>query len=453
MTEVNSQSKDALINLLFADIVSNIEDGAKKKIDELQSRIDGKIKKLDDVLSGMPITVNLGSVEKPKNEVTHKRFNDILNILQSAKRKEKNIMLVGGAGGGKTHLCKQVADALKLPFYPFSVGLQTTKSDLMGFINATGVYVSSPIRRAFEDGGVLLLDEFDAAHAGVVTILNSLLANQEASFPDKTVQRNEKFICICACNTYGRGANIDYVGRNRLDGATLDRFIVLDVDYDKDLEKTLTRNNTWVSLVDKMRNNIQKQGIKMIVSPRASMDGADLLDAGFSPERVVEMVIYKGCDEDIKKKIMQGVDLTKLEKKKEEKKSLPKPEPEPKKEEKEGLTFSNEYKNCLFLDFDEKQYSYWSENGFKIHHPKWDGSFQIAIGEKGYFTTYLSADFLYVNNTEGSVVDFEERSIMTDGNINHFINSLKKHHGSWVEEKVAVIYKYKGQEELIILGE
>lgn len=453
MTEVNSQSKDALLNLLFADIVSNIEDGAKKKIDELQSRIDGKIKKLDDVLSGMPITVNLGSVEKPKNEVTHKRFHDILNILQSAKRKEKNIMLVGGAGGGKTHLCKQVADALKLPFYPFSVGLQTTKSDLMGFINATGVYVSSPIRRAFEDGGVLLLDEFDAAHAGVVTILNSLLANQEASFPDKTVQRNEKFICICACNTYGRGANIDYVGRNRLDGATLDRFIVLDVDYDKDLEKTLTRNNTWVSLVDKMRNNIQKQGIKMIISPRASMDGADLLDAGFSPERVVEMVIYKGCDEDIKKKIMQGVDLTKLEKKKEEKKSLPKPEQEPKKEETKDLRFDDEHKNCLFLDFDEKQFSYWSEKGFKIHHPRWDGSFQIAIGEKGYYTTYLSSDCLYINNTNGSVVDFEERDIMTDGNINHFINSLKKHHNSWAEENIAVIYKYKGQEELIILGE
>ena len=165
----------------------------------------------------------------------------------------------------------------------------------MGFINAAGVYVSSPIRKAYENGGVLLLDEFDAAHAGVVTILNSLLANGEVSFPDKTVQKNEKFVCICACNTYGKGANIDYIGRNRLDGATLDRFIVLDVDYDKDLEKLLTRNDKWHKVVSEIRDNIQKQGIKMIVSPRASMDGADLLDAGFEPERVLDMVIFKGC--------------------------------------------------------------------------------------------------------------------------------------------------------------
>ena len=453
MTEIQSQNKDQLLNALFGSVVEDIERAAQKRIDDMQGRLESKMQKIDSVLSGMPLTVNLGTLEKPKNEAVHKRFNDILNILQSAKRKEKNIMLVGGAGGGKTHICKQVADALKLEFYPFSVGLQTTKSDLMGFINATGNYISSPIRKAYENGGVLLLDEFDAAHAGVVTILNSLLANGEASFPDKTVNKNEKFICICACNTYGKGANIDYIGRNRLDGATLDRFIVLDVDYDTELEKILTRNNAWHKVVTKIRENIDKQGIKVIVSPRASMDGADLLDAGFEPERVLEMVVFKGCDEDIRKKMMQGVNIEKLKEKREEPKALPPVEKEKKKTETKLVEFQEEDKNCLYIDFDNLNYSFWSAGDGIFKDCQYGGGFVVNIGGEGYYTTYLSNNYLYVNNTKGSIQSFDEPDMIVDDNIQSFISSIEGYHGRWNEERLAIIYKYKGKEAYIRMGE
>ena len=58
-----------------------------------------------------------------------------------------------------------------------------------------------------------------------------------------------------------------------------------------------------------MRDNIVKNGLKMIVSPRASMQGADLLDAGFKIEEVLEMVIYKGISNDVKTKLIQGIDF------------------------------------------------------------------------------------------------------------------------------------------------
>lgn len=219
-------------------------------------------------------------------------------------------MLVGGAGGGKTHLVGTVAEALKLPFYPMSVGLQTTKSDLLGFINATGGYNSSIIRQAYEHGGVLLLDEFDSAHAGVVTILNSLLANGHCSFPDGVITKHKDFICLCACNTYGKGGNVDYVGRNRLDGATLDRFIIVDVDYDDKLEGVLTGNDAWLKIINSIRRNAESKGVKIIISPRASMDGADLLEIGFTTKEVLEMVVFKGCDRDVQTKLLAGVDLS-----------------------------------------------------------------------------------------------------------------------------------------------
>lgn len=280
--------------------------GEAENLKKTMSRIRAEVEEMHATL---PTVVNVGTVETPKTKLVHSQFHTIARIIKSAKRKEKNIMLVGEAGGGKTLLAKSIADAIKKEFYPFSVGLQTTKSDLLGFINAHGTYMPSIIRQAYEHGGILLLDEFDCAHAGVVTILNSLLANGHCSFPDGVVNKHPDFICLCACNTYGRGATTDYVGRNRLDAATLDRFIFVPVDYDLALEERLTRNEQWLKIVRKIRINITEQGIKHIVSPRASMDGADLLDEGFGLDEVLDLVVFKGVEDSIKSRMLKGVDL------------------------------------------------------------------------------------------------------------------------------------------------
>lgn len=307
---------ELLLESSFGDVESkvnekldNLNTSFEAKIDGLKTELQEKIKTLECISQDTPLQINIGTVEMPKKKLVHSQFLKVLNILKSQKRIQKNIMMVGEAGSGKTQLACDIAEALKLKFYPMSVGLQTTKSDLLGFINAHGEYITSPVREAFEKGGVLLLDEFDSTHAGVVTIINSLLANGHCSFPDKIIEKHKDFICLVACNTYGHGANIDYVGRNRLDGATLDRFIVVDVGYDKKLETSLTANKHWHKIIEQIRKNVQKQGIKLIVSPRASMNGADLLDAGFSYDEVLDMCIFKGADVDVRTKCMEGVSL------------------------------------------------------------------------------------------------------------------------------------------------
>lgn len=317
-----ADTKQKFTELLIQQTLEEIEQSVAKqlsdthtsfiaKLDGLKVSLNSRIDDISTIIEQKPFKVNFGTVESPKLEMTHKQFKTVIDILKSQKRNPKNIMLVGEAGSGKTHLACNVADALGLKFYPMSVGLQTTKSDLLGFINAHGQYVTSPLREAFEKGGVLLLDEFDTAHAGVVTIINSLLANGHCSFPDKIVEKHDNFICLVACNTYGHGANVDYVGRNKLDGATLDRFITVHVGYDEQLEENLTGNKQWIDIIKKIRENIAKQGIKMIISPRASMNGADLLDAGFKIEDVLDMVVFKGADLDTRTKVMEGIDITK----------------------------------------------------------------------------------------------------------------------------------------------
>lgn len=318
----------SLVDKSLKEVDKKAEEQVKNKLQSVEKTIDLKIKEikkkqvqLDDYISSLvadkPLVITLRKPIKPKKELVHPAFGKVVKILSSAKRKEKNIMFVGPAGSGKTHLAGCVAEALQLQFYPMSVGFQTTKSDLLGFVNAQGNYVTTPVREAYEKGGLLLLDEFDAAHAGVVTILNSLLANGHCSFADKIVTKHPDFVCVCACNTYGKGATMEYIGRNRLDAATLDRFIVVEVGYNKELEKALTNNPKWFDIINKVRENINQEKIKITVSPRALMDGADLLDQGFSPTEVLDMVVFKGVEEDVKAKALKGVKLDSVSKRKE----------------------------------------------------------------------------------------------------------------------------------------
>ena len=232
----------------------------------------------------------------------HYAFKKILNAV--AQR--VHLMLVGAAGSGKTTCAHNVADALGLKFYAMSVGQQTTKSDIFGFVDAHSNYKRTQFRDAFENGGVFLFDEIDAGNAGVLTAINAALANGTCAFPDGMVKRNDDFVCIAAGNTFGRGADRQYVGRQQLDAATLDRFAVIDFDYDEELELEISGNRNWTRQVQKMRANAMANNLRVVISPRASINGAKLLAAGFTESEVKEMIVFKGIGQNERNIIENG---------------------------------------------------------------------------------------------------------------------------------------------------
>lgn len=223
----------------------------------------------------------------------HYAFKKILNAVSQ----RVHLMLVGAAGSGKTTCAHNVADALGLKFYAMSVGQQTTKSDIFGFVDAHSNYKRTQFRDAFENGGVFLFDEIDAGNAGVLTAINAALANGTCAFPDGMVKRSDDFVCIAAGNTFGRGADRQYVGRQQLDAATLDRFAVIDFDYDEELELEISGNRNWTRQVQRMRANAMANNLRVVISPRASINGAKLLAAGFTESEVKEMIVFKGIGE------------------------------------------------------------------------------------------------------------------------------------------------------------
>lgn len=216
------------------------------------------------------------------------------------------ILLVGSAGTGKTHAAEQVATALGVPFYAISIGAQTSKSDIMGYMSATGSYISTSFRQAFEHGGVLLFDELDAGNANVLTQMNGALSSDYCAFPDsaKMVKKHPDFIFIGTANTFGLGASRQYVGRNQLDAATLDRFATCSFDIDEKLEYLLSgasssdTANRWLSTVRKVRSYVESEGIRALVTPRATYKGATMLDAGMEFDFVLNSTILSGMSTD-----------------------------------------------------------------------------------------------------------------------------------------------------------
>lgn len=265
-----------------------------------------------DILDAVKATVeDRGSlkIERPNGEkikiegLSHATLPSLLKICAARLPS----MLVGSAGSGKTTAAEQVAIALGLPFYAVSVGAQTSKSDLIGYMSASGQYVSTMFRQAYEHGGVFVCDEIDAGNANVLIILNSALAGQWCAFPDGMVKRHPDFVFVGTANTFGTGANRQYVGRNQLDSATLDRFVSLDWDIDTKLEaamvKGFSQGARWHAAVKAARALVESRGYRVVVSPRATMKGAVLLEQGFSVGEVINMTLLPTAAADQKEAI------------------------------------------------------------------------------------------------------------------------------------------------------
>ena len=214
------------------------------------------------------------------------------------------IMLVGPAGCGKTSICEHVAQALSLPFYVTSTINDT--HELTGFLDGYGKYHTTPFRKAFETGGVWVADEIDAWDAAALLAANSALANGFSTFPDvsQPIFKHQNFRMIATANTFGSGASRVYVGRNELDAASLDRFAVVDVEYDLTLEQQFSRgNDRWLNYVWKTRKSVEEKKIRHVVSSRAIINGAIALEAGVSWKDVEEIYLFKGMSETDRKKI------------------------------------------------------------------------------------------------------------------------------------------------------
>lgn len=247
----------------------------KKSIEEhnLEDSIDDKLEekfneKLEEYTSKIQVPVvhiiklNDTVLGQTKGGFYHERFEQILSQVQL----DEPIMLIGPAGSGKNVAVSQVADALGQHMYYTNNASNEFK--LTGFIDAGGNYRDTEFYKAFKNGGIFFLDEIDNSDPSALIVINSALANGYMAFPHETIDRHPDFRIIVAANTWGKGADLQYVGRNALDGATLDRFDNIFFDYDSNLERALYPNDEVLQFMWAFRNAVYQSKIPHIVSTR-----------------------------------------------------------------------------------------------------------------------------------------------------------------------------------------
>lgn len=242
-------------------------------------------------------------------ERVHEKFAEILDL--AAQHME--ILMIGPAGCGKSHLAEQIAKALGLRFGSISCSAGMSEGQITGRLIPTGdggrfEYRRSQFVEFYEEGGVFLLDEIDAADANVLLVINQALANGHLPVPNRITnpqaKRHPDFVLIAAANTFGNGANRMYVGRNQLDESTLDRFRIGQVvmDYDRELEKSILSDSVLLAGLWSIRRKAADCQLRRVVSTRFIAKAATMKAAGWTSEKIIGQLVC-GWTQDERSKV------------------------------------------------------------------------------------------------------------------------------------------------------
>lgn len=235
----------------------------------------------------------------------HPLFERVLKLsVEASRRKKLGVLLVGPAGCGKTHLCEQVAKALGDNYAAIHGSAGASESALTGWLLPSDggkfEYVPAPFVTGYEQGKTTFcLDEIDAFDANMLLVANGAIANGHMHIAHRrdnpVVTRGDGFKIIATANTFGTGANPMYAGRNALDAATLDRFIVVEIDYDRELESNIAAANgmteTQRDEIWRLRDKVRNAGLRRAVSTRAFEKCAIMLAAGDTWQRSMETLV------------------------------------------------------------------------------------------------------------------------------------------------------------------
>lgn len=264
---------------------------AKLSVDAMIQFAKPQIDKyISDTYGALPKIIEVKS-DNGKNKVTgatHKEFETILKLVNA----DIPVFLTGPAGCGKNVICKQVAEALGKEFY-FSNAV-TQEYKITGFIDANGTFHETQFYKAFTQGGIFMLDEIDASVPEVLVILNAAIANRYFDFPNGRVQAHKDFRIVAAGNTFGTGADAEYTGRYQLDTSSLDRFAIVEINYDTNIEMAIARGAVdIVDFVHAFRKAVKAADMRYTVSYRAIERLASLRSV-FDVKKAISLAIVRG---------------------------------------------------------------------------------------------------------------------------------------------------------------
>jgi MoxR-like ATPase len=284
-----------IANTNGAAIEQKIMDNCKEQVrDFIKSEYGAIERKIITVIDGQP---------KKLDGVQHEKFETVVKFVAN----DEPVYLAGDAGTGKNVLCKQVAKALDLDFY--FTNCVTQEYQLTGFTDAMGKFHETEFYKAFTQGGLFMLDEMDASIPETLVVLNAAIANRYFNFPAPIgyVEAHPNFRVIAAGNTYGTGADMNYVGRAQLDAASLNRFAMVKVGYSEAIENNCAGGDKELAdFARDYRKAAKKAGVNVVVSYRDITRLAKMTKL-LSLEEALETCLVKGLEKDNVNSIVNAI--------------------------------------------------------------------------------------------------------------------------------------------------
>lgn len=181
-----------------------------------------------------------------------------------------NVMLIGGAGTGKTFLAEKVASIMGLEVEVINCNQFTSPIEINGGQTIEG-YQEGKLIKAWSTGKLLILDELPKLDPNTAGILNEALAktalpdNSERAYITNTrgdrFKKKQGFGVIATGNVYPNTESTAYGANNKQDLSLLDRFAgsVYEIEKNPDFEKKIILPNhlfIW-AVADKIRTLVE----------------------------------------------------------------------------------------------------------------------------------------------------------------------------------------------------
>ncbi|EEE49485.1 MoxR family ATPase [Staphylococcus capitis] len=161
----------------------------------------------------------------------------------------KNILLKGPTGSGKTKLAETLSDEVRRPMHQVNCSVDLDTESLLGFktiqTNEDGqqeiIFIDGPVIKAMKQGHILYIDEINMAKPETLPILNGVLDYRRQitnPYTGEVIKAAPGFNVIAAINE-------GYVGTLPMNEALKNRFIVIEVDYiDGDILKIVIKEQS-----------------------------------------------------------------------------------------------------------------------------------------------------------------------------------------------------------------
>lgn len=243
--EFANQKARKTLNTVIQDIVSNgidTQENIDEKLDYLRNNhvterqilsIFETYKKYDDEVAKL-------IPDKPKT--LYQDEGTIIKRSIGYVNMRRNLLLEGDRGVGKNVMIETLAWIYNRPLYEFSLNSQHDNTSIFGSKtintdeNGNTVMGFEPevIVQAGENGGILVLDEFNTSFGHVMSVLNASLDDRRRfNVPGyKTFIADENFVAIATMNK-------DYQSTFELNEATQDRFVPIVFPKPRSIMNTL----------------------------------------------------------------------------------------------------------------------------------------------------------------------------------------------------------------------